>query len=57
MKKQLQIKKGEPLYKWVNRIAEHYNLSQEMKDVLSEVSKESYIHGSVDAQEILLKHK
>lgn len=57
MNKQLQIKKGEPLYKWVNRIAEHYKLSQEMKDVLSEVSKESYIQGSVDAQEILLKHK
>ena len=57
MKKQLQIKKGEPLYEWVNRIAEHYNLSKEMKDVLSEVSKESYIIGSVDAQKILLKHK
>ena len=57
MKKQLQIKKGEPLYEWVNRIAEHYNLSQEMKDVLSDVSKESYIQGSVDAQKILLEHK
>lgn len=57
MKKQLQIKKGEPLYKWVNRIGEHYNLSKEMKDVLSDVSKESYIQGSVDAREILLKHK
>lgn len=57
MKKQLKIKKGEQLYKWVNRISEHYNLSKEMKDVLSEVSKESYIQGSVDAQEILLKHK
>lgn len=57
MKKQLQIKKCEPLYEWVNRIAEHYNLSKEMKDVLSDVSKESYIQGSVDAQKILLKHK
>lgn len=57
MKKQLQIKKGEPLYEWVNRISEHYNLSKEMKDVLSVVSKESYIQGSVDAQKILLKHK
>lgn len=55
MKKQLQIKKGEPLYKWVNRIAEHYNLSKEMKDVLSDVSKVSYIHGSNNATEILMK--
>ena len=49
MKKQLRIKKSEPLYKWIERIADYWNFGDELKEVLSEVSKESYIHGSNDA--------
>ena len=57
MKEQLQIKKDEPLYKWIDRIAEYYNLSKEIKEVLSEVSKKSYIHGAKDSQRILMKYR
>ena len=49
MKSNLRIKKNEPLYKWIERIADYYNFGDELREMLSEVSKESYIHGSNDA--------
>lgn len=44
--KVLPIKKNEPLYKWCERLAKHYNLSEDMQAILKEVSKVSYIHGT-----------
>ena len=55
--KSLRLKKDEPLYKWVARIADHYGWSDEEREVVSHVSKTSYIHGSKDAQEISIKHR
>ena len=49
MRKQLQIKKGEPLHKWLDRIADYWNFDEELREVLGEISKESYIHGINDA--------
>ena len=57
MKKQLKIKKDEPLFKWIERIADYWNFDEELREVLSEVSKESYIQGSNAATEVLKKHK
>ena len=55
--KSLRLKKGEPLWKWVARIGDHYGWSDEEREAVSEVSKTSYIHGSKYAQEVLLKHR
>lgn len=44
--KVLPIKKNERLYKWRERLAKHYNLSEDMQAILEEVSKVSYIHGA-----------
>ena len=44
--KVLPIKKNEPLYKWRERLAKHYNLSEDMQAILEEVSIVSYIHGA-----------
>lgn len=49
MKKHLRIKKGEPLHEWLDRIADYWNFGDELREMLGEVSKESYIHGSNDA--------
>ena len=54
--KTLRWKKDEPLYKWVARIADHYGWSDEVREVVSDISKTSYIHGANDTQEVLLKH-
>lgn len=48
MKKELRIKKNEPLHEWLDRIADYWNFDTELREVLGEVSKESYIHGSND---------
>lgn len=48
MKKELRIKKNEPLHEWLDRIANYWNFDTELREVLGEVSKESYIHGSND---------
>lgn len=53
MKKILQIKKNEPLHKWLDRIAGYWNFNDELREILSEISKTSYIQGSnaaIDAQ-------
>lgn len=44
--KVLPIKKDEPLWKWHERMAKHYNLSEDMQAILKEVSKVSYIRGT-----------
>ena len=49
MKKELKIKKDEPLHKWLDRIAEYWNFGTELREMLGEISKESYIQGSNDA--------
>lgn len=54
MKKHLRLKKGEPLHKWLDRIAEYWNFGKELREMLGEVSKTSYIHGSNDAQKVIL---
>ena len=56
MKKQLQIKKGEPLHKWIDRIADYWNFGEELREMLSEVSKKSYIQGSNDASRVMAAH-
>ena len=48
MKKQLQIKKNEPLHEWLDRIAEYWNFGEELREILQEISKESYLQGSND---------
>lgn len=55
MKKILQIKKNEPLHKWLDRIADYWNFNDELREILSEVSKTSYIQGSNAAIEALKK--
>ena len=52
MKKQLRIKKDEPLHKWLDRIADYWNFDTELREVMGEVSKESYIKGSNAAVEV-----
>ena len=55
MKKELRIQKNEPLHEWLDRIADYWNFDTELREVLGEVSKESYIHGSNDAVDALKK--
>ena len=51
MKKELRIKKDEPLHEWLDRIADYWNFGTELREMLGEVSKESYIKGSNDTVE------
>ena len=53
MKKELRIKKDEPLHEWLDRIADYWNFGEELREVLGEVSKESYIRGKDAAVESL----
>ena len=53
MKKELRIKKDEPLHEWLDRIADYWNFGTELREVLGEVSKESYIRGKDAAVESL----
>lgn len=55
MKAKIRYKKGEPLHKWIERIADYWHFDEELKEVLSEVSKTSYIQGSNDAQRTIFK--
>ena len=52
MKKELRIKKDEPLHEWLDRIANYWNFDTELREVLGEVSKESYIKGSKDTVKV-----
>lgn len=53
MKKELKIRKDEPIYDWLNRIQKHYKLSNEMRDILREVSIVSYTAGSNAVMKIM----
>lgn len=55
--KNLRLKKNEPPIYRVARLADHYGWSDEEREVVSDISKTSYIHGSRDAQDILIKHR
>ena len=48
MKKELQIKKGEALSEWVDRIADYWHFRDELRETLHEISKESYARGGDD---------
>ena len=56
MKRDLKIKKDEPLYKWIERLVADYDervwSTIEFEQVLTVVSKESYIHGTNDAGKV-----
>lgn len=52
MKKSLKIRPNESLSKWVDRIASQLEVSWEIHEAMSEISKTSYIKGSGDAYEI-----
>jgi hypothetical protein len=49
----LRIRKDEPLHDWLDRIADYWNFGEELREVLGEVSKESYIRGKDAAVESL----
>ena len=42
------IKKDESLAMWRERLAREFNLSEQMKEIVREVSVTSYIHGTND---------
>lgn len=41
----IKRKEGEPLYQWVDRVAERMGLNDELRQAMKEVSKQSYIVG------------
>jgi len=47
------IKKDESLAMWCERLAREFNLSEQMKEILREVSVTSYIHGTNDVTKIV----
>ena len=49
MKKELEKRKDEPLWKWIERIARYYGWTDEETNVVSQISKQSYLNGSNDA--------
>lgn len=50
MKKQMKLRKGENLSQWVERLSEYYDNNEvptrDFRDILREVSVQSYIAGS-----------
>ena len=61
MKRELNPRKDERLCDWCDRIAAYYSKremdAETFRDILGEVSKWSYIHGSRDTMETILKTK
>lgn len=57
MEKELRPRKDEPLYKWIDRLADHFGWTPDEREAVGDVSRESYIHGSRDAQEMLKKYR
>lgn len=57
MKRSLQLAKGERLCDWIDRIIDnvHAMNKTDLKDALTEISKQSYIQGSNDCQMFLIK--
>ena len=64
MKRSLQRRKGEPLHKWLDRMTEEIllqcsdwnNYRPILRDMLGEISKESYIEGVITEQELEKKY-
>lgn len=56
MKKQYQLREGEALHEWIDRLMESMPLRQlsdsDLRDVLREISVQSYIRGSLDREAI-----
>ena len=61
MKRQYQLRKGDALHQWLDRLMESLPLRQlsdsDLRDVLREVSIKSYIRGSRHPSEIEQKFK
>lgn len=57
MKKLLKLQKDEKLYQWCDRLAEYLcerkRNPAEVREILGELSKHSYIHGSKDAINVI----
>lgn len=51
------IKKDESLAMWRERLARELNLSEQMKEILREVSVTSYIHGTNDMMDAINSNK
>lgn len=49
MRKDCKRKKDEPLHEWIERICNIFHIGDEIKEVITSISKESYIDGSNDA--------
>ena len=47
------IKEDESLAMWRERLTREFNLSEQMKEILREVSVTSYIHGTNDMLEAM----
>ena len=56
MKKRYQLREGEALHEWLDRLMESMPLRQlsgsDLRDVLREISVQSYIRGSRDREAI-----
>lgn len=56
MKKQYRLREDEALHEWLDRLMESMPLRQlsdsDLRDVLREISVQSYIRGSRDREEI-----
>ena len=56
MKKQYQLREGEALHEWLDRLMESLPLRRlsdsDLRDVLREISVQSYIRGSRDREAI-----
>ena len=48
MKPELQIKKGEALSEWLDRIADYWHFRDELRETLHEISTASYLVGLGD---------
>ena len=61
MKRQYQLREGEALHEWIDRLMESLPLRRlsdsDLRDVLREVSIKSYIRGIRDRSEIEQKFK
>lgn len=54
--RKLRHKKDEPLWKWVKRLSEALNMTDEQAKAMSEVSKKSFISGVRTTQELEKKY-
>lgn len=52
-----KIREEETLTAWRDRIAEQFQLSQQVQEILREVSVMSYIHGTNDVIDTLKKER